>query len=285
MTLDWTQAAVIKEKIENLVSLTIVLTLHTTTTMPTTLEEESFDLFGDLSAEEQLDLSNRQKVFQQNLQTKIDSLPQDPTQRSMAENRMVFTHERSTCFGKPGIHPNLLSSTECQAILNTCAQQTEWTTDRHSAFATTDIPIRSNHHLQYLEPLVKFRLFPELAGHYKFKVQDLEFRDIFLVKYSTNAQKGLKLHTDGCLFSLTLLISHPNDFEGGGTYFASIDKVVHLNQGDVAYHDARVKHSGIDITKGERYILVGFIDTLDTIEKDRKATANKNITSTTMLRN
>jgi hypothetical protein len=61
--------------------------------------------------------------------------------------------------------------------------------DRHSVFATTDIPIRSNADLQFLEPLVKERLFSELASHYRFNASDLEFRDIFLVKY-THMLKG-----------------------------------------------------------------------------------------------
>lgn len=231
----------------------------------------SFDLFGELSTEEQCELENRQKLFKKNVQERLDALPRDPLDRTMADNRLVFTHERQNLFGKPGIHCNLLSTTECRDIIEICNKQTEWTTARHSAFATTDIPIRNDPQLSYLEPLVKQRLFPELALFYGFKVADLDFRDIFLVKYCANAQKGLKMHTDGCLFSLTLLISDPSEFEGGGTYYQSIDKVVHLNQGDVAYHDARVMHSGIDITKGTRYILVAFIDTTDTIVKDIRA--------------
>ncbi|KAI7893515.1 uncharacterized protein EV154DRAFT_561263 [Mucor mucedo] len=231
----------------------------------------SFDLFGELSSEEQNELEKRQTQLRQNVQEKLKALPQDPLDRTMADNRMVFTHKRQALFGKPGIHCNLLSKEECRDILNICNKRTEWTTARHSAFATTDIPIRSDPRLAYLESLVKQRLFPELAHFYGFKVADLDFRDIFLVKYSAKAQKGLKMHTDGCLFSLTLLISDPTDFEGGGTYYQSIDKVLHLNQGDVAYHDARVMHSGIDITKGSRYILVAFIDTKDTIDKDKRA--------------
>jgi hypothetical protein len=235
---------------------------------------DSFDLFSDISVEEQLELEKRQHEFKQNIKTKLENLPKDPLKRSMLENRLVFTHERQALYGKPGIHSQLLSNAECQDILNICSKQKDWTTDRHSAFATTDIPIRTDPQLEYLEPLVKQRLFPELANHYGFKASDLEFRDIFLVKYSATAQKGLKIHTDGCLFSLTLLISDPKDFEGGGTYYQSIDKVIHLDQGDVAYHDARVMHSGIDITKGSRYILVGFIDTIDTIIKDKRASSN-----------
>lgn len=241
-------------------------------------EDDEFNLFGELSAKEKEEIENRQKALKEKIQDKLNGLAHDRLKRSMAENRMVFTHQRQSLFAKPGIHRQLLSLTECQHILEVCERQTEWTTDRHSAFATTDIPIRSDPQLAHLEQVVKDRLFPELAEYYEFKESDIEFRDIFLVKYNVNAQKGLKIHTDGCLFSLTLLVSNPNDFEGGGTYYQSIDQVLHLGQGDVAYHDARVMHSGIDITKGSRYILVAFIDTVDTIEKDKRA--NK-----TMLRN
>lgn len=230
-----------------------------------------FDLFGELSPEEQHALDQRQNIFQQYHEAKLSKLASDPSKRSLSENRMLFTHDRKRLFGKPGIRPRLLSRPECQHILDICARQLEWTTDRHSAFATTDIPIRANAELQFLEQLIKERLFSELADHYGFNCSDLEFRDIFLVKYAAHAQRGLKLHTDGCLFSLTLLISHENDFEGGGTYYQSIDQVIHLEQGDCAYHDAHVMHSGIDITKGERYILVAFIDTIDTISKDKRA--------------
>ncbi|GAN05177.1 hypothetical protein MAM1_0084d04646 [Mucor ambiguus] len=236
--------------------------------MPSTT---SFDLFGDFSQDEQRDLDERRNHLNKQVEEKIASLSSDPQQRTMAENRLVFSRARSGEMDRPGLHCQLLSQSECQHVLDTCRRETEWTTDRHSAFATTDIPIRNHDQLAFLETLIKDRLFDELAHHYGFKTADLEFRDVFLVKYSANGQKGLRLHTDGCLFSLTLLISHEHDFQGGGTYYGSIDKVVHLKQGDAAYHAARVMHSGIDITQGVRYILVGFVDTVDTIAKDKRA--------------
>ncbi|KAI9485491.1 MAG: hypothetical protein EXX96DRAFT_545294 [Benjaminiella poitrasii] len=238
--------------------------------MPTSTID-SFDIFGEVTPEEQRLLQTRQEQFKQHVATKIAHLPSDPSQRTMQQNRFVFSQIRRDEFSKPARHCQLLSRAECQSILAICAKQSDWTTDRHSAFATTDIPIRTDRQLQSLEPLVKERLFPELAQHYGFKADDLDFRDIFLVKYAATGQKGLRMHTDGCLFSITVLISHEDDFEGGGTYFKSIDDIVYLKQGDSAYHDAHVMHSGVDITKGERYVLVGFIDTLDTIEKDKRA--------------
>ncbi|KAL9558738.1 hypothetical protein MBANPS3_000785 [Mucor bainieri] len=231
--------------------------------MPSTT---SFDLFGDLSQEEQRNLDERRDHLNKEVEERISNLSPDPQQRTMAESRLVFSRAQAGEMDRPGLHCQLLSQNECQHVLDTCRLETEWTTDRHSAFATTDIPIRNHDQLAFLEKLIKARLFDELADHYGFKANDLEFRDIFLVKYSANGQKGLRLHTDGCLFSLTLLISHQDDFQGGGTYYSSIDK-----QGDAAYHAARVMHSGIDITQGERYILVGFVDTVDTIAKDKRA--------------
>lgn len=237
---------------------------------------EDFDPFSEITAEEEASLiERRQKVNDKTHEKVAQLLLSDPTQRTTAENRFIFHHlHHKASFQTPGLHPQLLSSAECNSILPICRarKQDTWTTGRHSAFATTDIPIREDPELAFLEPLVQQRLFPELAKYYGFNVTELAFRDIFLVQYTASAQRGLKLHTDGCLFSLTLLVSHPDDFEGGGTYFKSIDDVLYLNQGDCAYHDARVPHSGLDITKGERYILVAFIDTIDTIAKDQRAT-------------
>ncbi|KAI8098385.1 uncharacterized protein B0P05DRAFT_9468 [Gilbertella persicaria] len=232
--------------------------------------EVPFALFGETTQEEQNILDKRQQQYKRDLEYRLASLSTDPHERSMSENRLVFNYRRQSHFGEPGIQHNLLSLEECQHVLQSVPHNA-WTTARHSAFATTDIPIRTNPQLEYLEPLIKRRLFPVLSKHYGFKPNDLGFRDVFLVKYDAQKQKGLRLHTDGCLFSLTLLISHPNDFEGGGTYYQSIDRILYLEQGDCAYHDAHVMHSGVDITKGTRYILVGFIDTLDTIQKDNKA--------------
>ncbi|KAI8875635.1 hypothetical protein K501DRAFT_327408 [Backusella circina FSU 941] len=232
-----------------------------------------FDPFEDITNEEQLELNKRRQQHDQTIKTKINNLASDPLARTMAENRMIFTHVREEKYKQPIMKQHLLSEQECQTVLDICHKKlgAQWTMGRHSAFATVDIPIRDDEQLAYLEPIVRQRLFPLLATHYQFKVSDLAFRDIFLVKYSAVGQRGLKLHTDGCLFSLTLLISNEHDFQGGGTYYASTDTVLHLKQGDCAYHDAHIMHSGVDITQGERYILVAFIDTIDTIENDKLA--------------
>ncbi|KAI8371204.1 hypothetical protein EDC96DRAFT_459350, partial [Choanephora cucurbitarum] len=228
---------------------------------------DDFDLFGETTEEEQARLNQLHDQTRLTTQTRLNNFPPDPNRRSQEDNRWIFHQVRRDQFQTPIIQPAVLSPEECQSILKTVSDQV-WTGSRHSAFATTDIPIRSHPTLHYLVPLIKRRMFPQLAEYYGFKVTDIDFRDIFLVKYDTATQRGLELHSDGCLFSLTLLISHPDDFEGGGTYYANLDRILYLEQGDCAHHNAHLMHSGVDITQGTRYILVGFIDTVDTVLKD-----------------
>ncbi|KAI8137469.1 hypothetical protein BJV82DRAFT_646841 [Fennellomyces sp. T-0311] len=234
-------------------------------------ESDDFHLFDDFSSDEEAINNERHKRMQESLANKLSSFSNDPVKRSTQENRIVYNNKRLLSFQTPQKAEHLLSSMECDAVLKQCRELNDWTTTRHSAFPTTDIPIR-NTPLEYLVDMVRTRLFPRLAASYGFHpTRDLDFRDVFLVKYAADAQRGLKMHTDGCLVSFNVLISHQDDFRGGGTYFASIDSDVQLEQGDCVFHDARIMHRGIDITQGERYILVGFVDTVDTIIKDKAA--------------
>ncbi|KAI8997293.1 hypothetical protein BDB01DRAFT_830892 [Pilobolus umbonatus] len=233
------------------------------------MEITSFELFSDITEEENTQLEERRHRWNQSLANKIASIATQPNKKTLTEKRLQFKYyESQGKYLNPVLKKGVLTREECDEVLSLCSTSTEWTKERHSAFPTIDIPIRHNPSLQYLESLVKSRLFTAISTHYGFEEHDIDFRDIFLVKYSMDAQQGLTLHTDGCLFSITLLISHEDDFEGGGTYYASIDSILHLNQGDCAYHAGNVMHSGVNIRRGERYILVGFIDTVDTLEKD-----------------
>jgi predicted 2-oxoglutarate/Fe(II)-dependent dioxygenase YbiX len=87
----------------------------------------------------------------------------------------------------------------------------------------------------------------------------LNVKDLFVVKYKENAQNYLDMHQDGSFLSFNILLSDPIEFEGGGTYFDD-GLTAHLEQGDILIHSSRVKHSGLPIVKGTRYLLVGFLD-------------------------
>ncbi|KAG2220812.1 hypothetical protein INT45_004473 [Circinella minor] len=239
-------------------------------------EEVDFNPFDDFSSDEESIINERRVRMQSAAKSKLTQLSDSPLERTLQENRLVFNSRRLDSFQTPQKIQHLFSFEECSNILKQCSElNSGWTTARHSAFPTTDIPIRkdNNNNLGYLIDWLYERLFPQMSSYYGFHYtrRDLDFRDVFIVKYAADAQRGLKLHTDGCLMSFNLLISHQDDFQGGGTYFESIDNDVQLNQGDCVFHDARIMHRGIDITQGERYILVGFVDTIDTVIKDKRA--------------
>ncbi|KAI8093816.1 uncharacterized protein BX664DRAFT_330645 [Halteromyces radiatus] len=241
------------------------------------MTDDEFDLFGDLDPEEQIQATTRQKSMHHDNNIRLKRLQQDPPEkRTIATNRWIY----SQVFRQPSLHPcvlpHLLSPEECDKILSQLPTFTdEWTMDRHSVFPTTDIPIASTPSLHYLTNLLQHRLVePILAPTYGFAPGQLGFRDLFLVCYDSSAQNGLAPHTDGCLLSFNVLINSPDGFDGGGTLFflPSDDLTIRPNhQGDAVYHDAHIRHQGLDITRGQRIVLVGFVDTVDTLEKDRIA--------------
>ena len=62
---------------------------------------------------------------------------------------------------------------------------------------------------------------------------------------------------DGSEFSFIIALNE--DYEGGGTRFIKKNKTIHLNRGDIVVFCGQTKHEGLEVTKGVRYILPGFI--------------------------
>ena len=93
----------------------------------------------------------------------------------------------------------------------------------------------------------------------------VNIHDLFIVKYKDNEQNYLDMHCDGSFLSFNILLSDTADFEGGGTYFDD-GLTAYLEQGDILIHTSRIKHAGLPITKGTRYLLVGFLNIDLTVE-------------------
>jgi len=134
-----------------------------------------------------------------------------------------------------------------------------WTTSRHENYATTDIPVEK------IAPIFRYVLYSFQNIFQKIKtsyclLENTEFniKDLFVVKYSENAQNSLDLHHDGSFFTVNILLSNTSDFQGGGTYFND-GTTTFLEQGDMLVHSGMIKHAGLSITKGKRYLLVAFI--------------------------
>jgi len=161
------------------------------------------------------------------------------------------------------IKKNIYKSYICDWIIKESEQYAfengGWTTSRHIKYPTTDLPVNK---ITTIYPFV-LESFQTIIGFVKKSYcfdnkYFFKLNDIFIVKYDANRQSNLGIHVDYSEISVNILLSDPSDFEGGGTYFDD-GIVTYLEKGDALIHSGKTKHSGLEITKGKRYILVAFI--------------------------
>lgn len=161
-------------------------------------------------------------------------------------------------------HKNIYSPDVCRWIVNEAERYAQnnggWTTRRHVKYPTTDLPIDA---VNTVFPFIveSFRTITTIINE-SYNIHEdmrLDFVDVFIVKYEECSQSFLELHTDGSFLSFQVLLSDKNDFEGGGTYFDD-GLIMKPSQGDLILHSSRMKHAGLPITKGRRYLLVGFVN-------------------------
>jgi hypothetical protein len=160
--------------------------------------------------------------------------------------------------------PKMYSADMCRYIINECEKYAKlnggWTTKRHHTYPTTDLPVDKIPSIFgiILETLKTITNKISLS----YGLHDdmtINIKDLFVVKYSHDAQNQLEIHTDGSFISFNILLNESSEFEGGGTYFDD-GLTSRLEQGDILIHSSRIKHSGLPITKGCRYLLVGFVN-------------------------
>ncbi|KAL9184880.1 hypothetical protein ACHAXT_002657 [Thalassiosira profunda] len=91
----------------------------------------------------------------------------------------------------------------------------------------------------------------------------LDVREPHVVKYdTTRVERGkLDLHTDKSVWTFLIALSEGRgqDYRGGGTYFQALNSVAHLQRGQMLVFRGRLRHSGVKIGAGCRYLLVGFL--------------------------
>ncbi|NDA90929.1 MAG: hypothetical protein EBY20_08555, partial [Alphaproteobacteria bacterium] len=90
-----------------------------------------------------------------------------------------------------------------------------------------------------------------LPDEVRFHISDLN-----IIKYSDNLQLNLESHVDSGFLTFNIALNGKNEYEGGGTYFDD-GITVNIDKGDMLVHCGKVIHSGLTLTKGTRYILVG----------------------------
>jgi hypothetical protein len=157
---------------------------------------------------------------------------------------------------------NIYSQDTCEWLINEselyAKENGGWTTNRHNNYPTTDIPVEN------IKPIFTYvlrtirNIMSKIYKSYCIPENiTINVVDLFIVKYEKDSQNKLETHTDGSFITFSIMLSSSKDYEGGGTEFNDGIQMF-LEQGDILVHSGYVKHSGLEITKGSRYILVGF---------------------------
>ena len=162
---------------------------------------------------------------------------------------------------------SVISKEECERIIGEAeyvASLSEWTKNRHGNYPTTDLPlVELPETLKFLRVALVERIYPMLQAQFGVFLPDpskLRLADGFVVKYDAQGgQRELKPHRDGSVVSFNIALNPASEFEGGGTWFASLDDAIRIDQGQIVSHSSALLHGGYGITSGKRYILVGFV--------------------------
>ncbi|GAX10420.1 hypothetical protein FisN_21Lu122 [Fistulifera solaris] len=155
---------------------------------------------------------------------------------------------------------------------------------RHASYATCDFCIEDCPPLQSYLQSIHFdtRIWDLLHSFYNIDHDDMSYLDFFCAHYRAKSDENLETmdrleaHRDGSLLSFTLLLTPPDRFEGGGTFFEALrdveptmenkdtfqtGEVIRPQQaGDAVMHCGKILHGADVITKGQRTVLVGFVD-------------------------
>jgi len=126
--------------------------------------------------------------------------------------------------------------------------------------------------LEWFNRALESKLFPTLAKLFPHVVSDsrlLRAHSVAVLKYNASHPQT-DLHVDDALLAFTVALSPEDSFEGGGTFFEFIDRVVDMPQGYATFRPGSVRHAGSTVTSGLRYVIGGFIAVADRVEHVRR---------------
>lgn len=166
----------------------------------------------------------------------------------------------------------IASREECEWVIAT-AEACSWGNPppRYAPAGTNADAVRAPHMLvadspellRWLNAKLEAAVWPILAAQFgRQAAEEMWLYDAFLLKFDKNPMRsGLGVHVDddGLGLSFNLLLSSPDDFEGGGTWFEDSDETVTPQQGEMVSHHGGLRHASVPTGGGLRYIMVGFL--------------------------
>ena len=166
----------------------------------------------------------------------------------------------------------IASREECEWVIST-AEACSWGNPppRYAPAGTNADAVRAPHMLvadspellRWLNAKLEAAVWPILAAQFgRQAAEEMWLYDAFLLKFDKNPMRsGLGVHVDddGLGLSFNLLLSSPEDFEGGGTWFEDSGETVTPKQGEMVSHHGGLRHASVPTGGGLRYIMVGFL--------------------------
>ena len=160
----------------------------------------------------------------------------------------------------------ILDRDECARIIQITEDEAVkrrdgWTTSRHYAVPTTDIPIHEipsllpifNTLMNKVHPLLHRQFGDAIAGN-------IYIHDAFVVKYNAEmGQQHLPLHRDESTHSFVIALNDTLEYDGGGTYIARLNRSLRPRIGGmISFRGDELLHGGDPVVSGVRYIIVAF---------------------------
>ena len=160
-------------------------------------------------------------------------------------------------------HRKIFNSNICDWFIDEAekyaANNGGWTSENFINHTTLDIKI------QNIRPIFEYFFKVEISNILKIIQKDyclsentkINIKDLNIIKYKTGIQEGIDFHKDSSFLTFNICLN--DNFEGGGTLFED-NLMMEIEKGDMIVHCGKITHKGLSITKGERYILLGFLE-------------------------
>ena len=177
----------------------------------------------------------------------------------------------------------ILTRNECSQVIEWAESAAKkrkngWTTSRHYAVPTTDIPIHEVPIiLEWFNSIFFHRLRPLLQVQFGVNEAgkggcNIHIHDAFVVRYDARKQRHLPLHRDQSTHSFTIALNDKDEYDGGGTFVMKLKDSIRPSIGGVlSFRGDKLLHGGDPLLRGRRYIIVAFCYT------NKQKNSNKSI--------
>ena len=154
-----------------------------------------------------------------------------------------------------------ISQQDCSQVIQWAESNTDWTTSRHYAVPTMDVPVHTIPQIfTWFNKWMDSTARPLLGKQFGVAPEYFYCHDAFVVRYeATKSNNFLPIHVDESTHSFVLALN--GDFEGGGTYFSDYYTTLAPKTPGclVTFRGDSLRHGGNVVTSGTRYILAVFL--------------------------